>query len=175
MGCSGASHPGLTGFRETRSIIPSVTCFGGRGQKSKDDRPPHSLLQSNAPSCLSWPSTDLVPPCPGWVAVGCLCIGGGRKVSSCHTHHGLGQMQHEPCSKEEGRLGSVALGDVELPRMEGEAGTTVEGENPFPPMPTACLEAGDGSLGLASPASVRSSSLAGCIRVMIKLHKLVCP
>lgn len=33
-------------------------------------------------------------------------------------------------------------GDVELLRMEGEARTALEGENPFPPMPVACLEAG---------------------------------
>lgn len=59
--------------------------------------------------------------------------------------------------------------------MEGEARTALEGENPFPPIPVACLEAGDGSRGLPSPGpvSVRISSLAGYARVMIKLHESV--
>ena len=52
------------------------------------------------------------------------------------------------------------IGGAEEPGMEGEAGTALDGKNPFPPMPVACLEAG-GWLTWPPPAKPMLESILG--------------
>lgn len=139
-------HARITGFSETTSIMPSITC----PRVTLVSPPSNFLRQNNALSCLSWSSMAPVPRIPvGRQQVLCVWEGAGRRVSSCPTRHHLGQVQHEPCTTER------AI------RVEGETRTTLEEDNSFLQAP-ADLRVGRRMAPLAStsPASVKNPTLA---------------